>query len=429
MKKGTAASEQSAGQQGSSLSGRSVLFLQGLATPFFGAFAARLAGLGAQIHRVHYCGADWAFRGEAHARISHHAFSGRLDDLPAFYENLIHDHAIDTIILFGDCRPVHEMVRGLADKHGITLYAMDEGYIRPGYITMEASGTNGYSRMPKDGATLQALAKAAPALAPYTPIATDMGRRVRMDIWGHAANIWYRLKFPFYKGHRPAPVWQEALGWIKRGINAAFHGRANRRLINAFEKPVSDYFLVPLQLNSDYQIRLHSRFSGMPEFIREVMTSFAEHAPSGSRLFFKNHPLDNGIINYRKLISTQAKRLGITGRVCFGWGGDLNWFLKHTKGVVLVNSTVGLAALRAGAPLKALGTAIYNLDGLTDQGVLDAFWQNPGPPQQRLAEEFLTVVETYTQVRGDLFSEAGIAHAAEEAAKVITGQLPRLPNA
>jgi len=411
------------------LGGRHILFLQGLATPFFATLAAKLARDGAMVHRVHFCGGDWVFRGNAAPGVTHHAYGGTLGNLPSWYRALITRHGIDTVIMLGDCRPVHSAVRQIPAAQGLRLYAFDEGYIRPGFVTMEAGGTNGYSSMPKDPGMISTLAADAPALEPYTPIKTNMGRRARMDLLAHGANILYRWKFPHFQGHRPASIWQEAGGWIKRGARALLHGNANKAAIACIETAEVPYFLVPLQLNSDYQIRIHSGYSGMPAFIDEVMQSFAANAPKSCHLFFKNHPLDNGILNYRSIVAQKATALGISDRVSFAAGGDLDRIIKGAEGVVLVNSTVGFATLRLGRPLKALGTAVYDIPGLTDDKPLDGFWQNPQPPQQRLAEEFLTVVETYTQVRGDLFSDSGIERASLEAAQVIAGNLPRLPAA
>lgn len=410
---------------------RTVLFLQGLATPFYAVLGQRLADDGHLVHRVHYCGGDWAFRGKDHKRIRHHKFTDGPDQLADFYRTLISDEAIDTIVLFGDCRPIHETAVDVAKSLDIQVYALDEGYIRPGFITMEAGGTNGHSRMPHTAGGIRKLAAEAPRLdaAPPALVATDMGRRVWMDLAAHGANILMRPTFRHYRGHRPASVLKEAGGWIGRGIRGLRFGKLNDTTVARFESTERPFFLIPLQLNSDYQIRRHSRFSGMPEFIDEVLTSFAQHADKGCELFFKNHPLDNGIIDYRHLISARAQNLGITDRVGFAAGGDLMALLARCEGAVLVNSTVGFAALKVGTPMKVLGQALYNIDGLTCQAPLDSFWQNPQSPQQTLADEFLTVVETYTQVRGDLFSKAGIAQAAKGAADVIAGKSPRLPAA
>ncbi|NVJ97130.1 MAG: capsular biosynthesis protein [Alphaproteobacteria bacterium] len=408
---------------------KAVLILQGLATPFFATLGHKLADTGHTVHKIHFCGSDWLFRGARHPGITHHKFAGSETDLAAFYADLINRENITTILLLGDCRPVHQPAVMLAKEKGIALYAFDEGYIRPGWITMEIGGTNGFSHMPKDTDQLNTLAKEASAFSDRTAaiFKPAMMRRAWMDIAGHGANILFRHRFPHYRGHRPEPVWREAKGWIARAWRSLVHGRENDRVLSHVTLMHEPYFLVPLQLNSDYQIRLHSRFSGMPEFIEEVMASFAANAPADASLFFKNHPLDNGLINYRRLIRDHAKKLGLDERVYFAAGGDLGWFLDHAEGVVLTNSTVGFAAIRKGRPLKALGHAIYDLDGITDPQPLDSFWKNPAAPQQRLAEEFLTVVETYTQVRGDLFSAEGIECAAEEAVKVVTGTLPRLP--
>lgn len=405
-----------------------VLVLQGLATPFFSTLSLRLADMGMPVHRVHFCGADWLFRGKAHPGIHHHRFTGHIGDLPAFYRGLITRERIDTILLLGDCRPVHEPATRLAQDMGVRLFAFDEGYIRPGWITMEAGGTNGYSRLPRTAAEIRALAAAhaiqgrGPAV--YQPA---MGRRALMDIAGHGANILYRPRFPHFRGHRPESLWREARGWIARGIRALMHGRRNRATVKMFETTAPAFFLAPLQLNSDYQIRRHSPFEGMVEFIGTVIASFARNAASTDHLLFKNHPLDNGLIPYARIIRTQAEAHGVGNRVSFIAGGDLETLITAAQGVVLVNSTVGFATLRLGRPLKALGHAVYDMDGLTDQQPLDTFWKNPTAPQQRLAEEFLTVIQTYTQVRGDLFSAEGIACAADEAVEVVTGALPRLP--
>jgi capsular polysaccharide export protein len=52
------------------------------------------------------------------------------------------------------------------------------------------------------------------------------------------------------------------------------------------------YYLLPLQLNSDAQIRDHCRFDDMNGVMEFVLESFATHAAGDARLVIKNHPLD-----------------------------------------------------------------------------------------------------------------------------------------
>jgi capsular polysaccharide export protein len=79
--------------------------------------------------------------------------------------------------------------------------------------------------------------------------------------------------------------------------------------------------------------------------------------------------------------------------------------LDHCKGVVVMNSTVGLQALGHGAPVVALGKAIYNKPGLTFQGSLDEFWQECGShrPEQSLVQAFRNMLIYRTQANGSFY--------------------------
>ena len=55
------------------------------------------------------------------------------------------------------------------------------------------------------------------------------------------------------------------------------------------------YWLMPLQLDGDYQIRRHSPYGSMREAIADVAASFARSAPPEAKLVVKGHPLDNGL--------------------------------------------------------------------------------------------------------------------------------------
>ena len=88
-------------------------------------------------------------------------------------------------------------------------------------------------------------------------------------------------------------------------------------------------------------------------------------------------------------------------------GGHLPTLLSRSEGVVVVNSTTGLSALHHGRPVTVLGSAIFDLAGLTFQGPLDGFWQESTPPDPELFKAFRKVVLTQAQVNGSFFTEAG----------------------
>jgi capsular polysaccharide export protein len=176
-----------------------------------------------------------------------------------------------------------------------------------------------------------------------------------------------------------------------------------------------DFYLLPLQLDTDYQIRRHSAFRSMTDVMETVMESFARAAPSQASLVIKVHPLDNGLVDFRLQAARIAGQLGLSGRVEIIDGGHLPTLLARSRGVVVVNSTSGLSALHHSRPLKVLGRALFDMPGLTFQGGLDAFWEEGGQPDQELFRAFRKVVLRRAQVNGSFFTEEGLALAVEGA--------------
>src|SRR5207302_1799931 len=80
------------------------------------------------------------------------------------------------------------------------------------------------------------------------------------------------------------------------------------------------YFLFPLQLATDFQIRAHSPFADVRDAMREVVASFARSG-SRKRLALVVHPLDNGLVNWCRLTARLAEEFGVVDRVLAFEGG------------------------------------------------------------------------------------------------------------
>jgi capsular polysaccharide export protein len=162
----------------------------------------------------------------------------------------------------------------------------------------------------------------------------------------------------------------------------------------------------------------------MPQLIDTVLRSFAAHAAPDSWLVIKNHPLDTGLVPYAGQIDRLSAELGIEGRTCYLETGHLPTLLEHARGVITVNSTVGMSALTHRRPTIALGTAIYDLPGLTFQGRLDQFWEHASPPEQKLFRAFRDTVIHTTQVNGDFYTADGIRQAIDGCGRFLSPQSP-----
>mgnify|MGYP006242938547 FL=1 len=64
-----------------------------------------------------------------------------------------------------------------------------------------------------------------------------------------------------------------------------------------------------------------------------------------------------------------------------------------------------------------MGTAFYDIDGLTHQGSLGEFWSKPQKPEQDLFHKFRAYVMRQTQINGSFYAPKGRKMAVPAAAK------------
>ncbi len=389
---------------------RSYLFLQGTASPFFRRLAHRLSSRGHRVNTLCFNGGDELFWLGCH----YLRFRATLDTLPQFVETVLGESECTDLVAFGDARPVHIACIQAARRRSLRLHLFEEGYMRPGWITIEHAGLNGYSDLPR---CPTAIAQRAERLAPRRESSAPregLFLRGVYDIAYHWANFFLSPLYPGYRNHRRYRAYQEYAGWARRHlVNFIRTLKGGRRGSGALDSE-TPYFLFPLQLDGDTQLDVHSTFSDVAEIIDTVVTSFAHHAPPGHRLLVKRHPLDTGIVDHAGQVKRLAQEHGLGERVVYFEGGDLTTLLTNASGAVMVNSTVGMLALSLGCPVKALGNAVYDIPGLTTELELAAFWDSPHPPDPRLLDQFREVLIAETQVRGNYYTPAGIKIALPE---------------
>jgi capsular polysaccharide export protein len=380
---------------------RAFLFLQGPPGPLLHQLAGSMRERGVKVERINICAGDRVDWPEAATD-----FRGRFRDWPVFFDNFLREHEITDILLFGDCRPYHVSARRIAALRGVRTYVLEEGYLRPHWMTLELDGVNGHSRLARNKEWLIDQARALPPEPFLPPVTADFRRRVRDSARHYIAVYAAGLAYPFYRTHRPGSALMEGVGWVWKYFARNLRERqANAALEAIAGKP---FFLFPLQLSGDYQIRSHSPFPDMRAAVAYVMESFSRHAPEEAHLLIKKHPFDTTIFNWRGFIQRKSKRLGIQQRVHFIDGGDLQQLAAATDGMVCVNSTSATLALAAGRPVCTLGDAIYNVPGLTFARHLDEFWSNPGEPEPGLYGAFRRVLVDRCLVRGGLASESAV---------------------
>lgn len=397
---------------------RKYLFLQGVNTPFFATLADALVAAGQRIYRINFTVGDVAFWGLRPSC----AFHGSVAQLPAFYEQIFSRESVTDIVLFGDRRPIHLPAIKLAKQQGLRVHVFEEGYFRPQWVTLERDGVNADTLLPRDPAWYQHIASHLPEEKTSETFQASLVTRVFYDELYHLFSFWNLLAFPRYRTHRPMWSALEYIGWTKRFSLMPLYQRRDRVTIRHVLESGQPFFLLPLQLTSDAQIRDHSPFKNMEEVIDLVLASFAAHASARTHLLIKNHPLDTGFVNFHRRVEARAQALGIAERVHYLESGDVEAILPRTAGVVTVNSTVGLSALAAGCPTLTLSNPLYNQPGLTFQGPLDQFWQNAIPPDPTYFTQFRAVLMATTQINGGYYSSEGIRLAVKNSLPVLMAE-------
>ncbi|WP_081532160.1 hypothetical protein [Rhodovulum sp. P5] len=349
------------------------------------------------------------------------AYRGTPADFGAYLEQVLADSGATDLVMLGDGRTHHRAAIAAirASGRAITPWIVEQGYLRPGLILVETWGTGGRSRIPAafKGQDTDALPDPAPAPGSFL-------RYAAFDVAYHLANVTMGpLFYPRYRHYAldsPVAEWR---GWIGKALAARGRRRDTETGLARIAAHRGPVFLMPLQLDTDFQLRDHGTGRSQAEELEAIIASFRNHAPENALLVVKEHPLDNGLRRWGHRTRTLARGYGTGGRVVFLAGGRVEDLFPRLSGVVTINSTVGLSAILAGIPVKVLGRAIYDRPGLTHRGTLDTLWHRPEAPDADLAGRFRRYLRYHYHVPG-AFDGPDALTGAENVAQFIAGEWP-----
>jgi len=372
---------------------KNILLLQGPMGDFFKRLDNYFISQGANTYKIGFNLADYFYSNKNNFI----PYKDKKENWESFIYNFLKQKNIDKIFLFGDCRYYQNIAIKIAQKLNIDTFVFEEGYIRPDYVTLEKWGVNNFSLIPRDYKFYQNLDDIKiPIPKPTDPNHLKMIRQ---------ATLYYILaylgkkNYPYYEHHRELNPYKEAFFGIRN-----FYRKYKYKILekNSLQKILkTKYFFVPLQTYNDFQVKIHSPFDSIEEFIEVVLNSFAKN--SDKYIVFKHHPMDRGRKDYKKFIINLAKKYQIENKIFITYDLHLPTLLKNSLGTITINSTVGLQALHHNCPVKVLGDAIYDIKYLTYQNNLDKFWNNPTKPNKKLYIKFRNYLIKNTQINGNFY--------------------------
>jgi len=315
------------------------------------------------------------------------------------------------IIVFGENGPYNQGVLSQAKNLNCAVWVLENGYFRPDWVTVERNGVNASSGLPR-----HRDAYATIAIAPRARrIGSILPHHVLNISLYHIAQALGRVFYPRYVTPYTQPPWLQCIGHIRRYVWLRFQSR--RECDAAQIASRGPFFIACLQREGDAQLLRYSLYPDNTAFLAEVMTSFAAHAPAESRLLIKNHPLDPGLIDLANVTRCLAVERGIEGRVDFIDGGNLAQLCRASRGMVVNNSSAALSALGFHTPVKVMGSAFFDFEGLTDQKSLDDFWRDPQGPDAGLFTRFRSHVIARSQINGNYHEPRAIRPTADRLAR------------
>jgi len=385
-----------------SLAGRRFLIVTAPFGPFGRVLSGVLRDRGAEVSRMIFNAGDLLYgRGVGSIPFKGHArqWPGRLAELaPAFTD----------ILIFGEGGAYNQGVLSQAAQLNARIWVLENGYFRPDWVTVERGGVNASSRLPR---TRHAYAPPVPEI----PLTRMSGRILPHHVLNislyHLIQLPGRFLFPRFVAPYTQAPWLQCAGHIRRYIGLAFR---SRQACNTEEiASRGPFFLACLQREGDAQLLRYSQLADNVAFMAEVMSSFARHAPAECRLVVKNHPLDPGLVDLAHMTRCLAIERGLADRVDFIDGGNLATLCRASRGMVVNNSSAALSALGFRTPVKVLGDAFFDFDGLTDQGSLNGFWTAPQAPDPELFARFRAHVIARTQVNGNYHEPRALLPTAQ----------------
>jgi capsular polysaccharide export protein len=208
---------------------------------------------------------------------------------------------------------------GARDAGAATLHAELAPF--PGRITLDPRGVNAEGSVPQDAAFFRAF----------------------------AGDGWRRLG----EGMSARPSRRADVGQATGGL------------------PEAPFFFCPLQVPDDTQVRLFAGWCGGMEGFLGAIAQAARHLPEGWHLRLKEHPSAKAKLD----LSAMGQRVVVDNTT------DSFAQLSASRGVVTLNSSMGLQAFLWDKPVLALGRAFWAWQGVAetpaDQIALDRAFAQP----------------------------------------------------
>ena len=270
----------------------------------------------------------------------------------SYLRNFLKEEKIDLVTMHNDLRWQHALSIQVCKELNLKYIVTERGIFRPNTITVDFKGVNANSSLPKNKEFYKKAKIHKKSLINYRlSKIIILKTNIKFVIFILFSKIGQVLKIN-------CQIKNKEHSFLKY-MNIFVRQQVNWRRSKNINLP-RRYIFVPIQVNEDTQILVHSDFNNMQEFISKVENDVYS-LDSDLSLVFKIHPMESGAVRYKFndksiVVDTDIARL-----------------IKDSEFVVTINSTVGLEAIQLNKVVLVLGESFFKIDGIVICSSKDSF--------------------------------------------------------
>ena len=308
----------------------------------------------------------------------------------SFLRTFLKNKGIELVAMHNDLRWQHALAIKVCKELKIRYLITERGIFRPDTTTIDFQGVNGHSSLPKNREFYENLENISGELKSYkVDKLTNLKVNMRFSLFILLNKIGDILGMN-------SKIKNRGYSFVKY-INLFIKQKFSKKSTQNIELP-KEYIFIPLQVNTDTQILIHSEFKNMQEFITKVEKDFYG-IESNLQLVFKIHPMEKGIVDY----DFDNRSIVVEN--------NTNELVEKCEFLITINSTVGFEAMQEYKKVIVLGNAFFKIEGLAICSSKKNFLNdledtliNKNKIDNHVIEKFVSYLKYGYQINGNLFN-------------------------
>lgn len=279
-----------------------------------------------------------------------------------YVDDFVTNHNISLMVMYNGSSWTERLGAFIAEKRGIKTVYLELGYFRPFTLSINPTGVNFNSSIPRTPGYYEEIIMDKDKLADMNkPVNEDLNhlkpdgiKKVVISKLLNSAGDLVKVNFPIEVHHN-----------LKELISIYKNKKKFKQMPEDNVDIPDKYIFVPFQVHSDTQILHHSpRVKTMEVLVDSVMSAMEEFNAKydeNYHVIFKEHPEDIGRIDYSHLYKAYENKGAL-----FLKKYNTDRLIEDSEVVITINSTVGIEALRKYKKVITLGNAFYNIEGIVN---------------------------------------------------------------